>query len=1342
MTAEDDVGGTVSSSRSLSLDARIALEQRLIGRIKGEPRPASIPRRSGNGACPASFAQAGLWMVEQISAVPGQYTIPHGFRIRGLLDCEALRAALDGLVARHDALRTRFTMRDGSLEQQVEPHRPFQLPHLDLRHRSGDDAKRAAGEFIGAIVHDAFDLAASPMLRAGLVLWKDDAFDLVIAVHHIAADGWSLGVLNRELGDRYEALRGGRSPELSPLPIQYCDYAAWQRATVTEAFLGQHLPYWRKHLAGIAALELPADRSRPTLPSHRGDVHRFRVPAPLTAGVKRLAHANGVTLFMTLLTAFQVLLMRYTGRDDIVISTPMAGRDRPELEELVGLFINTLVIRGDLSGNPTATELLARTRAHTLAAFAHRGVPFERLVEELCTERDRARNPLFQVMFALQNTPTSPLALTGVTVEPTIVDHRTAKCDLSLVFRESGDELQGSIEYATDLFDAASIARIAKHLHALLAGLVAAPDTPIGHLPILDDAERKQVVGDWNKTEAPYPADASLAQVVELRVEASPDAIAVECPAQTLTYAALNAQSNRLARHLRALGVGPGAIVGLLIERCATMVMAMLAVLKAGGAYLPLDPDYPEDRLRFMLDDAKSRLVLRQSNVGAWLRSDGMRSLDLDADPAPWNDRADTNLPPLSTSEDLAYVMYTSGSTGSPKGVLVPHRGIARLVLNTDYIHLDATDCVAQVSNPAFDAATFEIWGALANGARLAILPRAVTLDPSRLVAALQSRGITTLFLTTALFNEMVRARPDGFAGLKQLLFGGEVANPQRVTECLRAGGPNRLLHVYGPTETTTFATWHEVAAGTQPCASLPIGRPIANTTAYVLDGRHEPVPIGVPGELYIGGPGVARGYLGRPELTQQRFIPDRFSDRPDARLYRTGDRVRYRPDGNLEFLGRLDNQIKLRGHRIEPGEIEAVLAREPRVRAVAVVLRADVPEDPRLVAYVVTEPGGPAPDELRARLKQQLPGHMVPAAIVLLPSLPLNPSGKVDRAALPSPPPDAVQKEATIIAPRDNIERHLVRIWEVVLRRTSIGVRENFFELGGHSLLALQVMDEIEKAFQRRLPLDVLWIGGGTIETLATMLRNEYRAGPNPELVAIKGGSRRPLFVVHTMGGNLFHYYELARHLHADQGVYGLQARGVFGPGRPDRRVEAIAEHCVASLRAAQPRGPYLVAGFSSGGVVAYEIAQQLHAAGETVGMLALLDTFAPRRMFGRNWLAALPKHVRRRNLRATQEIAYFSVLHAMRLDRFRVLRSVGEAHRWAHWAYRPTRYERPITFFVAQESAARASADCLGWAPWLGGGSRIHPLPGRHGDIVKRPVVAELAAQLQACIDRAESG
>jgi amino acid adenylation domain-containing protein len=928
-------------------------------------------------------------------------------------------------------------------------------------------------------------------------------------MHHIISDGWSMGVLVRELGALYPAFAAGQPSPLPELPIQYADFASWQRQWLAGEVLDYQLAYWKRQLAGAPpALELPTDRPRPAVQSYRGAALPVQLPRALSEALAALSRQEGVTLFMTLLAAFQALLWRYTGQDDIVVGSPIAGRTRAEIAPLIGFFVNTLVLRTDLSGEPTFRELLGRVREMTLGAYAHQDMPFDKLVDELQPERDMSRSPLFQVMFALQNTPMPALSLAEVTLSPLEAARPTAKFDLTLMLEEAREGIRGTLEYRTDLFDRATIERMAGHYRTLLEGIVEAPGRQVSELPMLTAEELHEILVAWNDTGTDYPADRCVHELFEAQAERTPDAVAVVFGDRQLSYRELNQRANQLAHQLRSLGVGriggiggiggaggaggaggvgPATLVGLCVERSLEMVVGMLGILKAGGAYVPLDPNYPRERLAFMLEDTGAPVLLTQARLLDSLPEHGVQRLCLDTG---WEAVARESVDDPrggAGSSSLAYVIYTSGSTGKPKGVAVTHQAIARLVCNTDYISLGPSDVVAQASSSSFDAATFEIWGALLHGARLVGIDKGVMLSPPDLARRLAADGVTALFITTALFNQVAREAPMAFAQLGSLLFGGEASDPRSVRAALQAGRPRRLLHVYGPTETTTFATWHEVTDVPEGATTVPIGRPIANTRAYVLDRWRHLVPAGIPGELYIGGPGVAQGYLNRPELTEQRFVPDPFSGEPGARMYRTGDLCRWRPDGLLEHLGRSDTQVKIRGFRIELGEIESALAQHPAVREAVVLAREDSPGDKRLVAYLVTrEAPLPGAGELRSYLQGRLPEFMIPAAFVVLDALPLTPNGKLDRKALPAPELDRAALSAGYFAPRTPTEAALADIWSAVLGVEAVGIEDDFFELGGHSLRATQLASRIASALRVELPLRALF----EARTVATQAR------------------------------------------------------------------------------------------------------------------------------------------------------------------------------------------------------------------------------------------------------------
>jgi amino acid adenylation domain-containing protein len=1050
------------------------------------------------------------------------------------------------------------------------------------------------------------------MLRVLLVRLAERENVVLFSMHHIASDGWSAGVLRRELAAAYAAFTGGGTPQLVSLPIQYADFAVSQRESRPAGELVVQLAYWRRQLAGAIPTEVPTDRPRPSAPSHRGARRHRLLPARLAEAVNELARRERVTPFMTLLAAFQALLHRYTGQDDVVIGSIIAGRTRAQTEPLIGFFVNALVMRGDCSGDPPFRELLARTREVALGAFAHSDLPFERLVEELRPERSLARTPLFQILFVLQDGRRPAPTLAGLEVRAQSIDSGFAQFDLSLSVTETAAGLQARAEYATELFDAATVDRLLGHWEALLEGAVADPGRRLSELPLLSEVERHQILVEWNDTRGEFPGDRGLDELFEAQVARTPDAVAVTDGARRLTYRELSRRAEGVAGRLRGLGVRPDVLVAVALERSADWVVGVLGIVKAGGAYLPLDPSYPRERTAFVLRDAGAvALVTRSRGPGDGMGA-GLPVVNVDeetaVEPAPAPGAR-------ATGDHLAYVMYTSGSTGEPMGVAVPQRAVARLVIGTDYVSLGPGDVVAHASNVAFDAATFEVWGALLSGAELVVLTREEVLVPSLLADALARHRVTTIFLTTSVFNETSRVAPAAFQGVREVLFGGEAAEPSSVRRVLASGPPHRLINGYGPTETTTFASWHEVQAVAPDALTIPIGRPLRNTELYVLDLRRAPVPIGVTGEIYIGGPGLARGYHNRPDVTAERFVAHPFSTDSAARLFRTGDRARYRADGTIEFVGRADRQVKIRGYRIEPAEIEAALGRHPAVSHAVVEVQEHPTVGRALVAYVVVAGDGcPPADELRAFLGAALPSYMVPSTFVPLAALPLTPNGKLDRAALPGA---ATTARGQTAPPRSLLEHQLVRIWEDLLDIRPIGIRDDFFDLGGHSLLAVRLMDAIAQVCGRRLPLTILF-EGATIEHLArTLLRHEAAAFRERVTAFHPEGVRPPLFFVHGdfLGGG-FYVRELARELGPEQPLYAVHPHGLDGGPVPDS-IEAMAAAHLEVVRRVRPQGPLVLAGHCNGGLVAFEMAQQLHARGEPTPLVILIDASSRSRGF-----------------------------------------------------------------------------------------------------------------------------
>ncbi len=927
----------------------------------------AIGRAPREGRLELSFAQARLWFLDRLAPDNPFYNMFAEVRLSGALDVAALREAFQEIVRRHEALRTTFRLEEGTPVQVIAESPTFAVPMIDLEGLAQDGGRGWRAEQ-GRLAQEEslrpFDLTRGPLFRAALVRRAPREHTLLVNVHHVVSDGWSMGILFRELATLYGAFAAGDPSPLPELPIQYADFALWQREWLRGERLAAELDYWRQRLAGIPeSLELPRDHPRPAVESFRGGMVPFALPAGLVRPLSALARRHGATLSMAMLSGFTTLLGRYAGREDLAVGMAIANRTRREIEGLIGFFVNTLVARADLSGAPGFARLVARTRESALAAYAHQELPFERLVEELQPERDLSRNPLVQVMFGYQNFPQPAMEVRGLTLAPP--EHgqaiaRTAKFDLTLFVFEDGDRLTGSIEYNGELFEAATLHRLAGHLESLLAAAVADPEEAVTRLPLMNAAERHQVEVEWNDAGTGYPAAASLQALFEEAVRLRPEAPALfACDGGEVSYRELNRRANRLAHRLRALGVGAGSRVGLCLDRSLELVVGVLGIVKAGGAYVPLDPDYPAERLAFMIEDSGLRVLVGEEAALSQLPAAQREAAEvvLVSDPSGSDaagDWLDADPPVTAGGASLAYVIYTSGSTGRPKGVAVPHRAVTRLVRNTNYVRLGPGDRIGQAANISFDAATYEVWGALVNGAAIVVIPREVALSSTALAATLRERRVTSLFLTTALFARVSHEVPDAFATLSELMFGGEKADPATARAVLAAGAPKRLLHVYGPTESTTFASWHHLAEVPPGTDNLAIGLPLGNTSLHVLDRWGSPAPAGVTGELCIGGDGLAWGYWNRPELTAERFVPG--APEAGGRLYRTGDLVRRRGDGVVEFLGRLDDQVKIRGFRIEPGEIEARLREHPAVLQTLVMAREDTPGDRRLVAYVVQD--------------------------------------------------------------------------------------------------------------------------------------------------------------------------------------------------------------------------------------------------------------------------------------------------------------------------------------------------------------------------------------------------
>jgi amino acid adenylation domain-containing protein len=1424
---------------------------------------------------PASFAQQRLWFLDRLFPGSTFYNVSAALHLTGSLNLAALEETFNEIVRRHEALRTTLRMLEGQLVQVIAPSLTIPLSVVDLRSLPAAEQEAETRRLATEERSRPFDLSSEALLRVMLLQLASSEHILLLNLHHIICDGWSIGVLIRELGTIYTAFANNNPSPLPELPIQYADFADWQREWLQGEVLETQLAYWKQQLDNLPLLNLPTDQPRPATPTYRGATQFLELQKNLSDELEALSQRQGMTLFMTLLAAFQTLLYRYTQQEDIVVGSAIANRNRREIEGLIGFFVNSLVLRTNLSGNPTFLELLNRVREVTLEAYTHQDLPFEKLVEELHPDRNLSYHPLFQVVFSLQNTPIKALELPGITLSRMDFDNPSAKFDLEFHMWESHEGLRGQVIYSTDLFDHPTITRMLGHFQTLLEAIVANPQQRLGELPLLTQSERHKLLVEFNENQSKIQNPKSkieqcFHQLFEEQVERSPDAIAVVFEDEQLTYRELNNRSNQLAHYLQKLGVSPEVLVGICLERSVEMIVGLLGIFKAGGAYVPLDPTYPQERLNFMLEDAQVSILLTHSALASLLkegwgesqhgltvvcvdedleqhsvnlspypsptrrgepdsplplqgtgalvrRAGGVRSslseqyCDSDANAygmaTPSAQHSQENPTSRVTPNNLAYVIYTSGSTGKPKGVLVEHQGLCNLSqAQIQTFNLQPTDRILQFASLSFDASIFEIVMALRTGATLYLARKESLLPGSALLQLLRNNAITHVTLPPSVLAVLPAQE---LPALRTIISAGEACSTHIVR---RWASGRRFFNAYGPTEATVWSTVAELSDNSEKPS---IGRPIANTQVYILDSHLRPVPIGVPGELYIGGDGLARGYLNQPELTTFAFIPNPFSDKQGARLYKTGDLAHYRPDCNIEFLGRIDEQVKIRGFRIELGEIEALLNQHPAVRE-AIAIAKDVSGNKRLVAFVVPnsrsgfnqdatgtcesadKPASTNPkskiqnlksNDLRHFLKAKLPEYMIPSAFVMLETLQLLPNGKVDRRALKALSTDKTELAEDFIAPRTPTEEAIAKIWAEVLKCDRVGIRDNFFESGGDSLLAVHLIAQIDKQLKQDLPLSALFLNP-TVEGLASILGQQADSIPWSPLVPIQpAGSKPPFFCVHPIFGVIFPYYQLAYCLGYDQPFYGLQPLGLDGEHPPFTRIEDMAAHYIEALRKVQPEGPYFLGGWSFGGLVAFEMAQQLLSSGHQVALLAILDTLAPVSgnipSFGDGfkfllttvtryiwsffldyfYLVTAPNKHKSNNF--TSRFPTFNkLLRSLLTNEFwhsilgeavianvipqesrqqllnelkiRPILRIYQANSKAALNYVPQVYPNSITLLRTSSQSSIAHQDLtLGWSKLAEEKVDVHWVGGNHLTMLRKPHVQVLSEQLKACIE-----
>jgi len=1326
-----------------------------------------IPIVSRQETIPVSLAQQRIWFLDQLEPGGASFNIPVSCRVRGALDVKVLERSFEELIRRHESLRTTFKEVEGNPVQVISADPCLELRAEDLRNLPEGEREGKARELMNEECDRPFDLVRGPLLRVVVIRVGPEEHLLSTVIHHIVSDVWSIEVLSRDVAAFYRAIStGGPSPDLPELPIQYADFACWQRDSVRDDTLDSELSYWKRTLDGLSPqLHLPTDRPRPATFSNQGTSESISLPPILGERLQRLSRQHGVTLFTTLLTAFQTLLQRYTGQDDIAVGTSVAGRNRVETEELIGFFVNTLVLRSNLSGRPTVSELLARVHGVNLDAFEHQKVPFERIVEELRPDRDPSRSPLIQVMFTLDNVPRR--AAPGPDNRTTFIkpETRTARSDLSLHIAEFPDGLNVRMEYSTDLFQSSTIVRMLGHFQTLLEGFVTDPERPISNLPLLMPDERRRLLAVSNGAARSYPSHRCLHELFEVQVSKTPNAVAVASPSGQLTYLDLNRRANRLARRLRELGVVPSVLVGLCVDRSIEMVVGLLGVLKAGGCYVPLDPAYPKQRLSFILNDTKSPVLLTQQQILPALPAEAQGVLCLDSEDLDLcGPEDDENTVGGAVPDHLAYVIYTSGSTGNPKGVMIEHRSVVNYVFGfSDHIRQDAPWAYAMVQPLTVDSSVSAIYPPLLSGGCLHVIPREVSLDSTALSEYFAQHPVDVLKIAPVHLSALL----DGGHGerllpRRRLVVGGEVSR-RAWAEQLQSLSPQcKIFNHYGPTEATVGITTYELTEQASDGPMLPIGRPLPNTQVFVLDRANQPTPVGVSGELFCGGDCLARGYLNLPDTTRDYFVDGPFGFSSSTRLYRTGDLVRWLPDGNLEFLHRTDQQVKIRGYRVELGEVEAALGSHRDVSDAVVTLQGHDSGSGRLVGYAVPRAGQSLKTaQLRTFLQKKLPRYMVPSLLVVQSDLPRTPHGKVDRRALRAPDQEQLETRPPTIGPRDELEARLTAIWETALGLHPIGPQDNFFDLGGHSLLAVKLFRQIEKVFGRPIPLSSLF-EAPTIEAIAAILRSGDQPLRWSSLVPLQPhGSNPPFFCVHANDGNVLFYRDLARHMGLDQPFYGLQSAGLDGTCELLSRVEDMASHYISEIRSVQPEGPYYLGGFCLGAYVALEIAHQLQTEGEEIALLVSLNTDGQWKTID-SFSDGIRLHARNlRRLDLSGKLRYVGGRLAYRVWRARVMiararlralqiakrprtsnllaAEVFEVNRRASASYTPSVFRGKLTYFQGSMDALNDPRPL--WNRAATDGIDIHVVPGGYIGVLFEPNVEMLADRLKLCLGRADA-
>ncbi len=1355
--------------------------------------PSSMVADSGTGvlAFPASVAQQMFWYLELLQGTVTAFNVPLRFLLTGPLDIPLFERALNAVVERHESLRTCFVEEDGELLQIVSPEIIVRMPVLDISHLPADRIQEEADRLGSIEAHRPFDLSKAPLLRAEILRLGPGHHIFHFTVHHALFDGMSMTIFTAELSEFYQAFFENRAPKVEPLAIQYGDYSVWQKEFLEGPKVKAQLDYWKERLKGMTEVEMPTDFPRPPVKSWKGDITSILLPKELTDRLQSIAAAEGATLFHVHLAAFMILLHRYSGNPDITVGAPVAGRSGGDLEPLIGVFINTLILRSNLAGNPGFLEYLSQIRETSLEALENQELPFEYLVHELRPGRDPSRNPLFQINFNHHRSFTQTEHFGGVSL--TTIPSRSpgAIFDLHLFMVERDEGWRASLDFSTELFTRESANRMLGHLKRLLEEIAAHPEQAIGGMDHLTFPEKDLLIHDWAGTRTDYPRDATIGGLFLETAGKFPARVALQAGGQSLTYHQLHSEASHLAQRIRQEGVMPGDLIAICSHPSTEMIVGFIAILLAGGCCVPIDPAYPADRFTLLLEESGAMIGLATAGCGKSYPPGWKGRVLLIAPVGTAGEPVEVPEAGL-TADHPAHLLFTSGSTGRPKGVLLAHRGIARLVRNSNFLKITPDDVFLQAAPVSFDASLLEIWGPLLNGGRLILLPDGPGL--AEIASAVRDKGVTTLWLTAGLFQLMIDEHPESLKRLRYLLAGGDVLAPAYVRRALDALPDTRIINGYGPTENTTFTTCHHITTADLEKPSIPIGKPVSNTTVYLLDEQLRPVPVGIPGELHTGGDGLAIGYHAAPELTAGKFI-----FHPEfGRLYRTGDLCRRASDGTIEFIGRRDHQVKVRGFRIELGEIEATLASHPQVSQAKSAVRGETAETKRILAWAV--PGGgatPTPEELAIYLADRLPTFMQPDGIAVVDSFPLNANGKIDLSQL-ADPGHRITAAADIPheEPAGDTECHLATIWQDLLGLSGIGRHDDFFALGGHSLMALRMFSRINREFDKSLPLAAL-LQNPTIASLAKLLEPPAQvpvipppptevpvtqAAPSEALPAAKplpssthrtkgnivtlaeGCSQPPLFCIHGGDGGVLFYRSLAALMPTELPFHAIESLELGNSGKiEETSIEETAAAYLRNLLKVQPAGPFRLAGYSFGGVVAHEIACQLIDLGHEVEFLGMFDTdnpTAPIRHYGlserlgvfwrRNRDVPFGARVGRvrericegvqtnRRIKAELKAAKTTGPAEAYSDMRRI--QVREENWRAMQAYKPRRFAGRITLFKTTHISDKYERlEDYGWSAVAGAGLEVVPVGGEHLALFAAENVENLAKMLSGALHSA---